>query len=159
MFSIIPRKKSGDDFGSVSAEPVERQLTRLRQDFDNLVSHFWRDWPNAGGDLFSEDRNWGLDVDENENEYLVRTEAPGFEAGEFDVQISGNQLVIRAEHKVEQKEEAGSAYQYGTFYRSLPLPLGVEPDKIDARYHNGILELHLPKSEKGRGKRIPVNAA
>lgn len=89
----------------------------------------------------------------------MRTEAPGFEAGEFDVQISGNQLVIRAEHKVEQKEEAGSAYQYGTFYRSLPLPLGVEPDKIDARYHNGILELHLPKSEKGRGKRIPVNAA
>lgn len=50
-------------------------------------------------------------------------------------------------------------YQYGTFYRSLPLPLGVEPDKIDARYRNGILELHLPKGEKGRGKRIAVNSA
>lgn len=52
-----------------------------------------------------------------------------------------------------------AAYHYGTFYRSLPLPLGVEPDKIDARYRNGILELHLPKGEKGRGKRIAVNAA
>jgi HSP20 family protein len=89
----------------------------------------------------------------------VRTEAPGFEAGEIDVQISGNQLVIRAEHKVEQKEEAGSAYHYGTFYRSLPLPMGEESDKIGARYHNGILELHLPRSEKGRGKRIAINAA
>lgn len=76
-----------------------------------------------------------------------------------NVRINGDQLEIRAEHKVEQKEEAGTAYHYGTLYRSLPLPLGVEPDKIDARYRNGILELHLPKSEQGRGKRIAVTPA
>jgi HSP20 family protein len=155
MFSLIPWKKRRDDFGSVSAEPVERQLTRLRQEFDSLVNRVWSDWPSLGGDWLSE-RRWGLEVDENDNEYLVRTEAPGFEVGDFDVRINGDQLEIRAEHKVEQKEEAGSAYHYGTLYRSLPLPLGVEPDKIDARYRNGILELHLPKSEQGRGKRIAV---
>ena len=154
MFSLIPWKKRGDEIGSVSAEPVERQLTRLREEFDSLVSRFWNDWPSLGGDWFS--RGWGLDVDENDREYLVRSEAPGFDAGDFDVHVSGDQLVIRAEHKVERKEQAGSAYHHGTFYRSLPLPLGVEPDKIDARYRNGILELHLPKGEKSRGKRIAV---
>jgi HSP20 family protein len=158
MFSLGPWKKRRDDIGSVSAEPVERQLTRLRQEFDSLVNRFWSDLPSLDRDWFSERRNGGLDVDENENEYLVRTEAPGFNAGDFDVRVRGDQLEIRAERRVEQKEEAGSAYHYGTFYRSLPFPLGVEPDKIDARYRNGILELHLPKGEKGRGKRIAVNA-
>jgi HSP20 family protein len=159
MFSLIPWKKGRDDIGRVSAEPVERQLTRLRQDFDSLVNRFWNDWPSLDRDWFSERRNWGLDVDENENEYLVRTEAPGFDVGDFDVRVSGDQLEIRAEHKVEQKEDATATYHYGTFYRSLPLPLGVEPDKIDARYRNGVLELHLPKGEKGRGKRIAVTPA
>ncbi|MCU0875614.1 MAG: Hsp20/alpha crystallin family protein, partial [Pirellulaceae bacterium] len=153
-FNLIPWKKRRDGIGSVSGEPVERQLTRLRDEFDSLLNRFWNEGPSLGGDWFS--RGWGLDVDENDSEYLVRTEAPGFEAGEFDVQVRGDQLVIRAEHKEESKEEAGSAYHHGTFYRSLPLPLGVEPDKIDARYRNGILELHLPKGEKSRGKRIAV---
>jgi HSP20 family protein len=154
MFSLIPWKKRRDEIGNVSAEPVERQLTRLRDEFDSLVSRFWDEWPSSGGGWLS--RGWGLDVDENDREYLVRSEAPGFDAGDFDVQVSGDQLVIRAEHKVEQKEEAGSTYHHGAFYRSLPLPLGVEPDKIEALYRNGVLELHLPKGEESRGKRIAV---
>jgi HSP20 family protein len=154
MFSLIPWKKRRDEIGNVSAEPVERQLTRLRDEFDSVVSRFWDEWPSLGGDWLN--RGWGLDVDENDREYLVRSEAPGFDAGDFDVQVSGDQLRIRAEHKVEQEEEGGSAYHHGTFYRSLPLPLGVEPDKIEARYRNGILELHLPKGEESRGKRIAV---
>jgi HSP20 family protein len=154
MFSLIPWKNRRGAIGSVSAEPVERQLTRLRDEFDSLVSRVWDELPSPADDWFG--RGWGLDVDENDQEYLVRTEAPGFDAGDFDVQVRGDQLVIRAEHKEERKEEGGSAYHHGTFYRSLPLPLGVEPDKIDARYRNGILELHVPKGEQSRGKRIAV---
>jgi HSP20 family protein len=154
MFSLIPWKNGRGAIGSVSAEPVERQLTRLRDEFDSLVSRVWDELPSPADDWFG--RGWGLDVDENDQEYLVRTEAPGFDAGDFDVQVRGDQLVIRAEHKEERKEEAGSAVHHGTFYRSLPLPLGVEPDKIEARYRNGILELHVPKGEQSRGKRIAV---
>jgi HSP20 family protein len=157
MFSLVPWKKRGNDLGSVSAEPVERQLTRLRDEFDNLVSRFWGEWPSLGGDWFS--RGWAPDFDENDREYVVRVETPGFEPADFDVQVRGDQLVIRAERKVEQKEESGTSYHHGTLYRSVPLPLGVEPDKIEARYHNGILELHLPKDEKTRGKRIAVKAS
>jgi len=159
MFSLIPWKKRHEESGSASAEPVERQLTRLRQEFDNLVNRFWSEWPSLGGEWSSERRGWGLDVDENDREYLVRTDAPGFDAGDFDVQVSGDHLVIRAQHTVEWNEEAGSACHRGTFYRSIPLPLGVEPDRIDARYRNGVLELHLPKGEQGRGKRISVTQA
>ena len=156
MFSLIPWKKKRDELGNASPEPVENQLTRFRQDFDSLINRFWGDWPSLGGDWFSPRQGWGLTLDEDDSEYLVRAEAPGFDAGDFDVRIRGDELEIRAEHKVERKEEAGSAYHYGTFYRSLPLPMGVEPDKIDARYHNGILELHLPKGKQARGKRIAV---
>jgi HSP20 family protein len=155
MFSLIPWKKSGNDRGSVSAEPAH-QLARLRQEFDSLLDRFWSGWPSLGGDWFAEHGGWRLGVNEDDREYLVRAEAPGFDVGDFDVQIRGNHLVIRAEHKVERQEGAGSAYHYGTFYRSIPIPQGVEADKIDARYRNGVLELRLPKGEGARGKRIAV---
>lgn len=156
MFSLIPWKKSDRGSGSVSAEPVNQQLARLRQEFDSLLDRFWSGWPSLGGDWFAEHWGWGLGVDEQEDEYLVRAEAPGFDVADFDVQIRGDQLVIRAEHQVERREQSGSASHSCSFYRSIPLPHGVEPDKINARYRNGVLELHLPKGEQARGKRIAV---
>ena len=52
-----------------------------------------------------------------------------------------------------------SGYQYGRFHETFTLPQGVMSDQIDARYHNGVLELHLPKSEEAKAKRIAVKSA
>ena len=66
---------------------------------------------------------------------------------------------MRAEHKDEKREKnGGSHYRYGSFSRTVALPHGVDEEKIEARYHSGVLELHLPKTEQGQGKRIEVKS-
>jgi HSP20 family protein len=90
---------------------------------------------------------------------VVRAEAPGFEATDFDVQVSGDVLTIRAEHKEESREggEGGPAEsRYGCFERWVTLPGGTDRDKVEARYRNGVLEVHLPKTPEAQGRRIEV---
>lgn len=89
---------------------------------------------------------------------LSSAELPGFEPKDFDVKVSGNMLTVRGEHRHEEKEKGSSRARYGQFCRTFTLPYGVDEQKIDARYHSGVLEIHLPKTEQAQGKRIPVQA-
>ena len=94
---------------------------------------------------------WGLDVEDKGNEYVVHAEAPGFEPADFDVQVTGDLVTVKAEKKQESKEKGT---QYRSFERSFTLPHGSAADKIEARYHNGVLDLRLPKSPEALGRRI-----
>jgi HSP20 family protein len=135
------------------------RLAQFQTEFNSILDRFWNDWPAIDNQWFRGSLGWGLDMDEAEKEYVVRAEAPGFEADDFDVQVRGSQLLIRAERKKEQKSgQNGSLYQYGKYERMIPLPAGARIDGITARYHSGVLELHLPKGEEVQGKRIAVKA-
>jgi len=138
----------------------EYPVSRLRDEFESLFERFlgrslFPFSPVAGVDPF-----WGLDMEDTGKEFVVRTEAPGFEAEDFDVQLSGNVLTVRAEHKQETEEKRESVRyakrSYGQFQRSLTLPAGADADKVTARYHSGVLEVHVPKTESGQQKRIEV---
>ena len=84
--------------------------------------------------------------------------APGFEPNDFNVEIVGDNLVLKAERKEEEKGGDGYRSRQESFYRTLALPHGVDADKIEARYHNGVLEVHIPKGQEAKGKRIEVKA-
>lgn len=75
--------------------------------------------------------------------------------------MSGDVLTLRAEHKEEGngKKGNGSYRRFGTFYESFTMPADVLPDQIDARYHSGVLEVRLPKSEECQTKRVTVKSA
>ncbi len=171
MFSLIPwRKRNGNikvRRGSM-VRPYAREedlFDRLREDFAALVSRFFDDrWFSQRmaelPTLWSEGRfGWPFDLgwENNDKEYVLRVEAPGFEPEEFDIRISGNVLAIRAEHKAEsQKKEGSYSYRYGALRRSVTLPHGADTERLEARYHNGVLEIHLPKRPEVQGKRIEV---
>jgi HSP20 family protein len=119
---------------------------------------------------FFQDLDWGLrpwgeapsfeltsGLEERENEYLFHAEMPGFDPDEIDVKVAGKTLSVRAERKEEQEGEGRSSCRYGSFQRQLTLPQGVDEAGIDARYHQGVLEIRLPKTDEARGKRIAVN--
>jgi len=103
---------------------------------------------------------WGVDVRDTDKEIVVRAEAPGFEPQDFDIHVSGNQLTIEAEHKQESEEKRGDFHyterRFGRFQRLIPLSTAVDTDKVEARYHNGVLELHLPRTEEVERRRIEV---
>jgi HSP20 family protein len=158
MFSLIPWKKRNQG-GNVKVwrdrEDEFYPMTRFRNEFESLWDRFVKDWSRWEDNL-----PMGFDggLLDRPNEYLFQAELPGFEPDEIDVKVSGNTLCVRAEHKDETDDKEGATYRYGTYQRYFTLPSGVDQEKIEARYHSGVLEVHLPKNEKAQGKRIPVNA-
>jgi HSP20 family protein len=82
---------------------------------------------------------------------------PGFEARELDVQLTGNLLTIRAEHmETPGKEGEPMERAYGRLERTLTLPEGIVPEKVEALYRNGVLEVHVPKTPEAQPRRIEV---
>ncbi len=108
----------------------------------------------------SNDRGDGRE--EGDNEIVVRAEMPGFEPKDFDIHVSGNMLSIQAEHKEETEGTEKGVHRwerhYGRFQRSIPLSTAVDADKVDARYHSGVLEVHLPRTEPNPRRRIEVKS-
>jgi len=158
MFNLTPwRKKEKNGEQALTRLEDEFPLNQLRREFDTIFDRFFRGWPTPLMADWPADRFWGLDLDDTGNEVVVRAEAPGFEAGDFDIQVSGNLLTIRAQkkHETDQKQD-GYQYEERQLQRSVTLPAGVDADKVDARYRNGILELRLPKPPQALGRRIEV---
>ncbi len=108
--------------------------------------------------------NWGLalDVVENEDEYLVKASLPGIKPDDLEITFTNNILTIKGEVK-EESEEKDARYhlrerRYGTFSRSISIPTQVKSDAIEAKYENGVLSLHLPKTEEVKPRRIPIQS-
>lgn len=108
---------------------------------------------------------WGLlpaEIEEHDQELVVRLEAPGMEPNDFDVSVVSDRLIVRGEKRV-QREEAHGHYHvmecaYGHFERSVPLPVPVEQGQARARYRRGVLTVTLPKSARAHGKKINVES-
>ena len=156
MFNLTPWRRDHPERGEFTRGNAH-PLARFRDEMDALFNQFFGNWPEALEKTFGRDRFWAMDFDENEKEFILKAEAPGFEAGDLDIQVSGNLLTIKAEKKQEKKDKKGGThFEERRLERVITLPAGVDPDKVDAKYHNGILEVHLAKTEDARRKRIPV---
>ena len=163
MVSLIPWKKKSDievrNPSPLRGHSGYHPMTRFREEFDRLWDRFWDEWsePCVSSSTFG--NRWNLELDDNGNEYCLNAELPGFEPSEIDVSVSGSVMTIRAEHKEEKKTNNGSNYRYGSYRESFTLPCDVDSEKIDAKYHHGLLEVHLPKSDDCKAKKITVTAS
>jgi HSP20 family protein len=120
---------------------------------DSLFSRFFGGgWLAPFEEEFGPMRGWGFDVDENDKEIVVRADMPGFEENELDVRLENEVLTIKAE-----KEQKGDRQrEYRSFFRQVRLPAGIDTEKVQASYRNGVLELHIPRPEGSQAKRIPI---
>jgi HSP20 family protein len=104
-----------------------------------------------------------FEISESDKEIDITAELPGIEEKDIDVSIDGNVLTIKGEKRVEHEDESKtcriSERRYGSFQRSFSLPDGLDLDKIDAKFKNGILKMFLPKTEESRKnvKKIKIN--
>jgi len=133
----------------------------LPEEFENLFNRFMTTWPVA------ETPEWpylrDLTMEEKEKEVIARIELPGFEPSEVKVEVLGERLTVEAEHK-EPAEKAGETKKaeepaeraYAHVKRTLNLPPGVEPEKAEAIYRNGVLEVHVPRIPEAVGRRIEI---
>jgi HSP20 family protein len=101
-----------------------------------------------------------VDVEETEKEVVVKADLPGVDPKEVDVSVLDGVLILRGE-KREEKEEKGKNFHRaerfrGTFYRELPLPAGVDPDKVSAVCAKGVVTVTIPKKAAAQPRKITV---
>ena len=124
------------------------EMNRVLDNFFNRGTSFGSDWRPA------------VDVAETENDIIVKAEIPGIDPKDIDISITGDNLTIKGEKK-EEKEKTGKCYHrvessYGSFKRTITLPVSVDIDKVTADGNNGLLEITLPKKEESKAKKISV---
>jgi HSP20 family protein len=130
----------------------------MRDKFGRLVGRLSSQLPSVcGGNGW----RWGFEVHEEDAAVIVRAEAPGFESGDFDVQVSGNRLELHASKVVVTKDEKGQIREQRDLMccESVTLPSDIDRDKGEAKYHNGVLTVILPKTAEAKGKKITVQNA
>lgn len=118
--------------------------------------------PQLGGGSRREMFVPDVELLERDNEYVVNVDLPGVRADEVQISIDdSNVLTIRGERREEQtRQERGYEYterNYGVFMRSIELPRGVDTSRIQAELREGVLQLHIPKTEQA-ARRIPVSS-
>jgi HSP20 family protein len=108
---------------------------------------------------------WGLlaaELRENGDRLVVKLEAPGMNAEDFDIDVVDDYLVVRGEKQVGREETQGRFHimecAYGSFERAIPLPMPVDPGQAKARYRRGVLTVTLEKPSKAKARRIEVQS-
>lgn len=135
-----------------------REVTTLRDAMDRLFEDSFvrspRLWPEIGIE------DLAVDMYQTDNDVIIKASIPGLKPEEVDISITGDVLTIKGEHK-EEKETKDQDYfikerRYGSFSRSLNIPVSVKTDKAEAVFDNGVLTLTLPKAEEVKPKQIKI---
>ena len=121
--------------------------------------------PSASLPAKSNYRQPVTDLQETDKEFISTLELPGIDKKDIEINATEDGVEIKVEKKQEDenKDEAKGVYSYASqytgFYKYLPLPEGIDANKIKASYKNGVLELRMPKlvDSKKKTKRISVD--
>ncbi|ABC75930.1 Hsp20/alpha crystallin family protein [Syntrophus aciditrophicus] len=164
MKSLLPSLwKKGE---TPSKREEEHPFYSLQREMNRLFDDFFR-----GFDLepfaTMEDRYAGftpsIDVRENDDALTIKAEIPGIDEKDVEVLVSDDSVTIKGEKKEEQEDKGKDYYRlertYGSFHRVIPLPKGINLEKVEATFKNGLLSIKLPKTEEAqtKSKKIPIS--
>lgn len=136
--------------------PFWTRRSQVEDVFDDFMRTGWSGWaPHAGRSTWPSAHPPAavptLDVIDKEKEVKLIADLPGLTEEDIDVEVSDSTLTISGEKKEESEkcDTEGERYvserSFGAFARRIPLPEGIDKEKIDASFKNGVLTVHLPK--------------
>jgi HSP20 family protein len=136
------------------------ELLSLRRAVDRLFDEdFYR--PVAPGANGPDQQLLPLDVTTTRDALVVEAALPGVEPSAVDITVENGTLTITGSTADEQTEESAShlvrEIRRGNFSRSVTLPNGLEPDKAEATFENGVLRLRIPKAEQVKPRQIKIS--
>lgn len=122
---------------------IERRMRRMLEDFGVAAA------PLPAADMYETDK-----------ELIVELDLPGFEEKELALEVSDHTLTIKGERLAEKEEKRKSYYLQERlekhFERRFTLPPDVDTEHIDAKFHTGVLEVHVPKVEPLKARTIEI---
>lgn len=136
-----------------------REMSRLSSEMNSLMEDLW------GGREPRESLRgaWipAADIQESADELKISLELPGMTKDDVEVTIDNGVLSIRGERQFEDAKEGETYHRversYGQFERAFQMPRSVDPEKVKARFDNGVLTLSLAKREESKPKQIQVD--
>ena len=142
-------------------------MRRFAEDMDRLFESFDMG-PSAGGQRqdrwLDQQLAWApqVEVFERGKKIVVRADLPGVKQEDIRLQVTDDALVIQGERKSESETREEGFYtselSYGSFQRTIPLPDGADPEKANATFRNGVLEIEIeaPAMRSRAGRRIEI---
>lgn len=98
-----------------------------------------------------------------ENSLVITAELPGMSHDDIDATIRDDTLIIRGERKLDVPDEQVAWHRReraaGRFVRTIELPFRVDPDRVEARFTNGVLQVEMQRPEADRPRKISIKAA
>ena len=146
----------------IRRDPFREMLSWSRA-MDRMMNNFYDD-----GEIgYNEPLNlrMALDVIENDDEFVVKADVAGIELEDIEITYTDNNLSIKGEMTREHEEQGeGGRYhlrerRYGTFSRTISMPGTVDVENIQAETSNGVLQIHLPKKEEVKPRKIEIKGS
>lgn len=146
------------------------EIARMRREIDRLLGEdrlsSWT-FPFSRISFLPGRASWAyplINISEDAENVYVDALAPGLDPDALNVSVSGDQLVISGEKKPLPKEVKSelihrSERSTGRFSRSMSLAVGIQSDKVQATYTDGVLKIVLPKMEEAKPRQIPVKVS
>ena len=135
---------------------------REMEEMTDRLNRFLGTWTRPNGKELLTVTDWTpvVDIQETDVEYQVKVELPEVKKEDVKVTVENGVLTLQGERK-QEKEEKGKKFHriersYGSFLRTFTVPLDTDETKVAADFKDGILKVHLPKTEKPRPKAIEV---
>jgi HSP20 family protein len=138
-------------------EPV--RINSLQSEMNRLFNTFF-DTPTTGNG--STARRWipAMDLVETEGDFVLKADLPGLKEDDVTIEVEENVLTVSGERKSEHEDKREGYVRversYGSFRRSLTLPKGVDAEAVTANFENGVLEVHIPKPEESKPRRVAI---
>jgi HSP20 family protein len=139
-------------------EPV-REVTSLQSEMSRLFNTFFDTPTTPNG---STARRWipAIDLVETEDDFVLKADLPGLKEEDVNIEVAENVLTVSGERKAEHEDKREGYVRversYGSFRRSLTLPKGVDAEAVTANFDNGVLEVHIPKPEERKPRRVAI---
>ena len=169
--SRMPARSGG---GAQALGPFSA-IQRITEEMDRLFESF-----GMGRNFFPEEMSRGagagaavgapslwsphIEIAERNGKLMIQADLPGVDRNDVNVEIEPEAVIIRGE-RTQQSERRDQGYyhserSYGSFYRTIPLPEGIDIDAANATFRNGVLEIELPMPQRPqRGRRLEVRDA
>jgi len=122
-----------------------------------------RMFEGSGPSGFGFARGWSpaIETVERDGRFVLRADLPGLSPDDVRIEVRDDVVVLdgerRSEVEVEEQGRWRSERAYGRFSRAIPLPEGADPEKAEAKFENGVLEVSFPmRDDSSRRRRIEI---
>jgi HSP20 family protein len=153
-FSFFPGEFFANPFGIIR---------RMHDEIDRL---FAESFGPAGSQTGERPRGWvpALEISQSGDKMMVSAELPGLRPEDVHLEVTDDALIISGERQRAQESEEGgirrSERHYGKFYRSIPMPEGVDTEKVQAHFAHGVLDVTIPVPQvQSRRHQIPIRTS